>query len=69
MTYLSVATRIKLERIMERKEGGGYPDDMLTRMECDRLRFHRWRVQRLCPCGYDEEGCRCVTDPADEIAH
>lgn len=34
-----------------------------------RLRFHRWRVRRLCPCGYDEEGCRCVTDPADEIAH
>lgn len=22
-----------------------------------------------CPCGYDWDGCRCVTDPAGEIAH
>lgn len=72
-TYLSAATRIKLQRIIDRKEDGGYPDDMLTRLECDRLRFAKWRYRELCPCGYpddeDNSGCRCLTDPADEIAH
>jgi hypothetical protein len=45
--------------------------EFLTRRERDRLGFHRWLCWQLkqCPCGYDWDGCRCVTDPADEIAH
>lgn len=69
MNYLSAATRIKLQRIIERKEDGGYPDDMLTQLECDRLRFHQWRLQQPCSCGFETEWCECIHDAADKIAH
>lgn len=49
----------------------GVRSEYLDRRELAHLAFHRWRGRQLdrCPCGYDWDGCRCITDAADEIAH
>lgn len=65
---LSVRERVRLY-LLRGEIQRGERNEHLTPLEYSHLRFHQWRLRRLCPCGYDWDGCRCLTDAADEIAH